>query len=165
MKCRCGKKKAIGISVVAVVLVALAFGLGGCTKFKAMSGPFVDGGVNEHFVSYAVGKVDDILDLTDAQRIDLETALATVAQDAYDKHKAMEGMRLELAEEVLKPNLDPAFIDGMYERKVAFMNDIYSQGRDQLVAFHAQLTPEQRTKLSDHIRKSEGKCGFGKHRW
>lgn len=150
------------IRLFASLLAALAL-LGACARWHAMKGPYTEEGVNPDFVEHVVRQADRRLDLTPEQSRDLRGIVEKIARAAYEQRQEKQALKTSLTEQVRLSRLDPAVIDRLFSRKIDMLESLYKLGRDDLVAFHATLSEEQRNKLATAIE--EHHRGHGHHGW
>ena len=111
------------------------------------------------FIAFRVNETLDELDATDAQRTQILTIVDGVVAKAQGLRQS--GERRQLAEAIAaavesdKP--DTAAIDELIDerakRTIALAHEAVAAGR----SVHAQLTPEQRVELAQHIREHHGR--------
>ncbi|WP_207260261.1 Spy/CpxP family protein refolding chaperone [Desulfovibrio sp. Huiquan2017] len=140
------------------VLTGVAM-LGACTKFAAMKGPFDGNKVNTAFVEYVVDKVEDRLDLTEEQRDQFKAMVERMAARALEQRPEVDALRAKMAEEIRKPRLDMDTLETLMKERMQFFRIIMEEEKDAFVAFHANLTDEQKGALAQLIL-DHGKNGW-----
>ncbi len=151
------KKKNVLIAIV-VTLSAL-FLIGGVAACKR---GFHHGGFDEFDLSAATDRIASRLDLTESQKADLEKIAQEIAEKAKTMCADRETCRLELADLVRQESIDEKVVDQMITDKMAKMRELANFSAEQLIAFHATLTPEQREEIATRIEEhSSGGCRIG----
>jgi len=101
-----------------------------------------------------------MLECTDAQ----QTAVTKIKQEQHaeieEAFKAIGELRTKLAAEFAKPKLDTAAIDKLQAQINALHADMANARLDAMKDLHAVLTPEQRTKMAEKMKRG----GPGHHR-
>jgi protein CpxP len=151
-------KMTIFIGITAIVLVG-AFLFAG---FHARSS-FAHGG--GRFMGCMVDKIADKLDLTPAQRDQVDQ----IAEELRSRHKENRSLHMAakaaMMEELRKPSMDREKIDELYQDTKRRFDDMYELAATRLVEFHRTLTPEQREKLVAEMEKHHERRKGYHHRW
>jgi len=148
-------KKTILISVTLAALF-LFFGVAAC---KHGHGP---GGFDEFDLAAAIDRIAARLDLTEAQKADLEQIAGEIAEKAKAMHSDHEARHQELADLVRQESIDQEAVDALVDEKIARLKEMADFAAERLIAFHQTLTPEQRDAIAAHIEDhSSGGCRFG----
>ena len=112
---------------------------------------FHHGGFDEFDLEAAVNRIASRLDLSDAQKNDLQETATEIADRAREIHGDREARRLELAELVRKETISRETMDRMMAEKFDKMKELADFAADRLLAFHGTLSPEQRQTIAERI--------------
>ena len=134
------KKKPLTISLVGL-LVAGLLTFTGCKHHGRHKGA-------EFMVDY----VSEVLDLTDAQREDLDRIKEEFMTKAEEMHADKDAMKASLVEQLGKDQMDEVELRRLADQHRTKMDEMVDLGINRLAAFHKTLTPEQKAKL---IKKLE----------
>ena len=148
-------KKTILITVTLSALF-LVFGLAAC---KRGCHP---GGFDEFDLAAVTDRISARLDLTEAQKADLEQIAGEIADKAKAMHADRESRLHGLADMVRQEAIDRDIVDQKIDEKILQLKEMADFVSERLIAFHATLTPEQREKIAERIEAhaSDG-CRFG----
>jgi len=98
------------------------------------------------------------LTLNEAQQVELERMLTAMAE----KRAAMRGMhadfRKAFVDEMRKEQLRPEDLKQLVDARRPAFEEMLDVAAENLAAFHAMLTPEQREKLIAKLESHHGRC-------
>jgi Spy/CpxP family protein refolding chaperone len=137
------KKKAIFIPLTGILIFGLLTAAG-CKRHAHHKGA-------EFMVDY----VSEVLDLTDAQRADLDQIKAEFMVKAEQMHADKDAMKADILAQLEKEEMDAAELKKLATRHRAQMDEFIDLGIDRLVEFHKTLTPEQKVKLVKKLEDFE----------
>ena len=137
------KKKAIFIPLTGILIFGLLT-LAGCKRHAHHKGA-------EFMVDY----VSEVLDLTDAQRADLDQIKAEFMEKAEQMHADKDAMKADILAQLEKEEMDAVELKKLATRHHTQMETFIDLGIDRLVEFHKTLTPEQKTKLVKKLEDFE----------
>ncbi len=105
--------------------------------------------------AFALDYISETLDLTDAQ----ESKLAEIQKEVEAKvevlHKEKQAMHATLKEQIAADQMDETVIKSLIAQHREKMTEVIDLVVDRLLAFHKELTPDQKTKLIKKIEKFE----------
>jgi len=145
-------------TMVLVVVLSLLL-IGGLAACKHRRGPC---GFDQFDLQAGINRVASRLDLTEEQKADLDQ----IAHEITEKARALQEVRSvrqqELANVVRQDSIDQAVVDEMISARFNEMREMVDFASVRLIAFHSNLTPEQREKIAQRIEDhaAEG-CRFG----
>ncbi|WP_319408081.1 Spy/CpxP family protein refolding chaperone [uncultured Desulfosarcina sp.] len=149
------KKKS---GMIVITLCAL-FLIGGVAACKHGHHP---GGFDEFDLAAATDRIASRLDLTETQTADLKQIAREIAEKARAMHADHESQHQELADLVRREAIDREEVDQLIDEKMAKIREMADYTAERLIAFHQDLTPEQREKIAAHIENhASGDCRFG----
>lgn len=99
--------------------------------------------------------ITEVLDLNDAQQQKLDSIRKEIAAKVEVMHEDKEEMHSTLKEQLLSEAVDKEIIGQLVADHRTKMDSILELAIDRLADFHADLTPEQRTKLVAKLEKFE----------
>lgn len=137
------KRKVLTISLVGVLIAGLLT-FAGCKHHGRHKGA-------EFMVDY----VSEVLDLTDAQRDDLDRIKEEFMAKAEDMHADKDAMKASLVEQLGKDQMDEIELRRLADQHRAKMDEMVDLGIDRMVEFHKTLTPEQKAKLIKKLEDCE----------
>lgn len=146
-----------------IALLSAVAMLAACTKYAAMKGPFDEDGVNTAFVEYVTDKAGDKLDLTDSQRQEFQGLVDRMMANALERRPEVQKLRGKIADEVRKPQLDVEMVECLMKARMQLYRAVLEESRQDLVDFHANLTPAQREALAQMILDHGKKGWHGAH--
>lgn len=117
-----------------------------------------DAGTPEERVAHVKQWVSKKLELTEEQQVELERMLTAMA----DKHATMRGTHTDFKkafiDELRKEQVRPEDLKQLIEAKRPHFDEILDLAAENLAAFHAMLTPQQREKLIAALESHHGRC-------
>jgi len=128
-------KKAIFIPLAVLIAVGLLT-FAGCKRHGHHKGA-------EFMVDY----VSEVLDLTDAQRTDLDQIKEEFMAKAEQMHADKGAMKADILAQLEKEEMDAGELQRIAALHRARMDEFIDLGIHRLVEFHKTLTPEQKAKL------------------
>ena len=147
------KKWIITIGMVGLLL------MGGTVACKHGCHP---GGFDKFDLDAVTGRIASKLDLTEDQKTKLDTMAAEIMEEAKARHADKAARLKELADVVRRDSIDKAAVDETIDQKMADMREMVDFVAERLIAFHGELTPEQREKIATRIEERADKgCAFG----
>ena len=143
------KKVLIGAAALGLVLAAgAAYAMGRHGHGKMM----------QQMISSRIDDAADFIDATPQQRQVIESAKAEI----FKAFEASGADRQKHAGEVLSllnaDSVDVNKLDALVDQKAEDMKQVGHVIVDQIAKVHASLTPAQRTKLIDHIKKKHARA-------
>ncbi len=105
--------------------------------------------------AFALDYISETLDLTDAQASTLAEIQKEVEAKVDVLHKGKQAMHATLKEQLAADRMDETVIRSLiaqHREKMTQMIDLFV---DRLIAFHGELTPDQKAKLIKKIEKFE----------
>ena len=149
-------KRRIFFTIASVLLVGGLF-----TGFAYAYGHFYS---PEERIAHITDKITKELDL-DA---DQQATLYEIAQAFKDRFVALKASRQQVRQQVtdlvLKDQISTGEIDAFIARRREKFDEIAAFVSEQLLRFHAMLTPDQREQVARHIEAHASKkswCRFG----
>jgi Spy/CpxP family protein refolding chaperone len=136
-------KKVIFIPL-AVLIVAGLLTFTGCKRHGHHKGA-------EFMIDY----VSEVLDLTDAQRADLDQIKEEFMAKAEQMHADKDTMKADILAQLEKEEMDADALKQIADLHRARMDEFIDLGIDRLVDFHKTLTPEQKAKLVQKLEDCE----------
>ena len=131
-----------------------------------VSGALVFTGCRSHShhgkAEFMIDYIAETLDLTDAQRVQLDGIKDEFIAKAREMHAQKEAMHAAFMAELRKEEISREALSGLIDQKRAQMDEIVNLAMDRLVEFHKTLSPEQREKL---VAKVEYFHEKHEHRW
>jgi uncharacterized membrane protein len=116
----------------------------------------------ERRINYVKARVADRLELTDAQKSELDRMIA----ELQAKHDEIESQRPELKTQFLnalrQDHLEAEDLTRLIDSKRPEFEELLSLVAEQIAAFHNMLTPDQRTKLIAELESHGERCPFGR---
>ena len=122
----------------------------------ALIGVFVSGaliftGCRSHShrnkAEFMVDYIAESLDLTDAQKEQLDGIKEEFMVKAEEMHAKKQAMHAEFMAELRKEQIDQEKVKDLIAQKRAQMDEIIDLAVDRLSGFHSTLSPEQKEKL------------------
>jgi Spy/CpxP family protein refolding chaperone len=143
-------KKGVTIALICVfILAALVFN--GCRSHSA-----------SHRAEFMVDYIAETLDLSDAQRAQLDEIKEEFMAKAKEMHAKKEAMHAEFKAELLKEEIDQLRVKELIAQKREQMTEIMDLAVVRLAEFHKTLSIEQKEKL---VAKLEWFHQKHNHRW
>ncbi|MBW2517625.1 MAG: Spy/CpxP family protein refolding chaperone [Deltaproteobacteria bacterium] len=143
-------KKGLTISLICVfILAALIFN--GCRSHSA-----------NHKAEFMVDYIAETLDLSDAQRVQLDEIKEEFLARAKEMHAQKEAMHAEFKAELLKEEIDQQRVRELMAQKREQMTEMMDLAVARLAEFHKTLSPEQKEKL---VAKLEWFHQKHQHNW
>jgi len=136
-------KKAIFIPLAVLIVVGLLT-FAGCKRHGHHKGA-------EFMVDY----VSEVLDLTDAQRTDLDQIKEEFMAKAEQMHADKDAMKADILAQLEKEEMDADELQRIAALHRARMDEFIDLGIHRLVEFHKTLTPEQKAKLVQKLEDCE----------
>ncbi|MGD8963491.1 MAG: Spy/CpxP family protein refolding chaperone [Desulfobacterales bacterium] len=143
-------KKGLTISLICVFILA-ALVSNGCRSHSA-----------NHKAEFMVDYIAETLDLSDAQRAQLDEIKEEFLAKAKDMHAKKEAMHAEFKAELLKEEIDQQRVKELIAQKREQMTEIMDLAVVRLAEFHKTLSTEQKEKL---VAKLEWFHEKHQHRW
>ena len=144
------------VIIIAVASLLFAGGLVACKHGHHSCG------FDEFDLDAAVNRIASKLDLTEAQKADLDRMAREIADKAKTMHVDHETRHQEFAALVRQESIDKATVDQLVTDKIQKATEMAEFVTERLIAFHATLTPDQRETVAARIEKhSSGGCRFG----
>ena len=135
------KKKLLGF--IPLLILGLMF-LGGCHKPSP-----------EKMADHVVDKLITELSLTPAQQVQLNATKTELLAKVAEMKKSHEGMHDEFIAELQKDVLDQGQLKKMVASRRGEMDELVNLAIDRLAKFHDSLSPDQRVKLVELLKKME----------
>ena len=114
----------------------------------------------EKKVEMIVKKITKELDLDEQQ----QTKLNQIKTELLDKHKAFHETRSEFVDEIRSQisssQIDQDKLNAMFTEKEDQFKEMRTFAISKFAEFHAVLTPEQRSKLVEHMDKFKERCSY-----
>jgi hypothetical protein len=159
-------KVTIFVSIGLLTAALLLFGIVGCQR--ARTGPlgFHDNGYKspQERAAYVKKWVSKKLDLTKDQQVELDRIFLTMAE----KHEKIRLLRADLKkgllDELRKEQVRPDALKALLDAKRPAFEEMIDLAAENLAAFHAMLTLEQREKLVAELEshsRYHGRCRLG----
>ena len=156
--------KKIIFSIIGVMIVAFT-GM----SFTACHhrGPWHDDGPADHAererrINYVKARICDRLELTDAQKSELDRIIA----ELQAKHDGIESQRSEFKAQFMdiirQDHLEAEQITNLVDSKRSEFEELLSLVAEKIAEFHNMLTPDQRAKLIAEFESHEQRCPFGR---
>jgi len=101
----------------------------------------------QKLISYQVNDVLDDLDVTDAQRKQVNGIASEVSKDMMARHKQHKQEHLALLRELETQEANPQRLHALLDQKLDELREMSHQRLDDLLRVNAILTPAQRAKL------------------
>ncbi len=139
------KKKSI-IALTAVALCSMLI-FAGCKR------------AHHHRGEFAFDYVVEVLDLTESQEKKLDSIREEILAKVELMHKEKEQMHDTLKGQIKSESIDKEVIRRLVKEHRAQMDSVIELSIDKLADFHADLTPDQRTKLVSKLEKFEKRKG------
>ncbi len=105
--------------------------------------------------AFALDYISETLDLTDAQESKLAEIQKEVKAKVEDLHKEKQAMHATLKEQIAADQMDEKVIKSIVAQHREKMTQVIDLVVDRLLAFHKELTPDQKAKLIKKIEKFE----------
>jgi Spy/CpxP family protein refolding chaperone len=131
------------------ILAALIFN--GCRSHSA-----------NHKAEFMVDYIAETLDLSDAQRVQLDEIKEEFLARAKEMHAQKEAMHAEFKAELLKEEIDQQRVRELMAQKREQMTEMMDLAVARLAEFHKTLSPEQKEKL---VAKLEWFHQKHQHNW
>lgn len=153
-------KTVIWVSVGLFATVFLLVGFMACDRGRTGAFGFRgDDGTSEERVAHVQQWVTKKLDLTEEQQVELQRMLTEMA----DKHATMRGMHTDFKkaflDELRKEQVRPEDLKQLIEAKRPHFEEMLDLAAENLAAFHALLTPQQRERLVSELESHHhGRC-------
>jgi periplasmic protein CpxP/Spy len=145
-----------------LIIVSIA-AISACHPGKAFRSHFGDEGeIVAHRIDYMVDKQTRTLDLDDGQQTQLRAMAENVRARMAEIREEHAGAKAEVIALVSQDTVEAGEIDDFMDRKIKRIEPVRKLVTENLAAFHAMLSPEQREKLVTEIQNHEsGRCRFG----
>ncbi len=105
--------------------------------------------------AFALDYISETLDLTDAQASKLAEIQKEVEAKVDVLHKEKQAMHDTLKEQIAADKMDETVIRSLIAQHREKMTEVIDLVVDRLMAFHGELTPDQKAKLIKKIEKFE----------
>jgi len=96
-------------------------------------------------------RIAERLNLDDQQKVKLEAIHEAMRQARQEFRDERAGMLDEIAAQIKSDQLDQAKVLQLVEQRLARMNQAAPQVIAKVAELHATLTPEQKTKVVEHL--------------
>ena len=140
------KKRILILSTVGVVILGTAFAVGASKGHSGWCGSH-DGGQRK------IDRVAEKLDLNETQKAKLQA----MQESLLEARQAMSQARAQTFEEVFdlvsSETLDQSQVQGIVKRHQAIVDDFTPEVTTKIADFHAVLTPEQKSKAAEFLKK------------
>jgi Spy/CpxP family protein refolding chaperone len=119
------------------------------------------GGFDEFDLAAVTDRISARLDLTEAQKADLEQIAGEIADKARAMHAGREQRLQGLADMVRQDVIDRDGVGRRIDQKILQFKEMADFVSERLITFHETLTPEQREKIAERIEEcASGGCRF-----
>lgn len=119
----------------------------------------------EEFSEKAVQKLSEKLSLDQGQKDQLKAISAELLAKAKELRQQRETIRATFQRQLQSDRIDTSSLKEIVRAKRADMDSLIDLSIDRFAAFHATLSPEQRTRLSELVNewasKGPRRCGHG----
>lgn len=148
-KRKVSSKKLLLWGLVITFLVAGTAGISFAQKVKQLKdkGPMF----------FMMNKFTDDLNLTDQQKADVEKIREEVKAKMEEKKKNRESNRTDFENAFKQDKLDKETLKSIMNKRDADREEMKDFMLDELIKFHALLTPEQRTKAVEKMHNMKDK--------
>ena len=136
----------------------LLIGVGALALVAGTAAYAAHGHMMKHMIAAHIEDMEDYIDATPQQRQVIEDAKATV----FKTLEARAADRQQHAGQVLSllsaNSVDVGQLDALVDQKAEDMKQVGHVIVEQIAKVHASLTPAQRQKLIDHIKKKHARA-------
>jgi Spy/CpxP family protein refolding chaperone len=146
------KWKTILLAVAGVLAVAAAIG---CASARGHHGH--DPAKVAKFITWKVNDVLDDLKASDSQRTKVLAVKDRLLTAGLQLHAQQESAHDELERQWRSDQVNVEELRKLADQRLAALRGFVYQGIDALAEVHATLTPAQRTKLADDLKKMHGR--------
>ncbi len=105
--------------------------------------------------AFALDYISETLDLTDVQASKLTEIKEEVEAKVDALHKEKQTMHATLKEQLAADRMDETVVRSLIAQHREKMTEVIDLVVDRLMAFHGELTPDQKAKLIKKIEKFE----------
>lgn len=147
------KRSRVKLALVAGIAAA-TLALGGVALARPHGGPGGPGGPGRMMM-----RALHDLDLTEQQEVKAVRIRRNVQEQAQTAHQELRGSMSKVADELEKANPDAQKLHGLADEVIQRMSKIAHSAVDQLLELHATFSPEQRTRLAQHLRNFQPGAG------
>jgi Spy/CpxP family protein refolding chaperone len=143
------KRILIGVAALGLALAAgAAYAMGRHGHGKMM----------EQMISSRIDDAADFIDATPQQRQVIESAKAEILKAVQSSGADRQKQAGEVLNLLTADSVDVRQLDALVDQKAEHMKQVGHVIVDQIAKVHASLTPAQRTKLIDHIKKKHARA-------